>query len=55
MKKHRISDIFGGLAVLAVFAGCVEGLHGGVTQWTIGCLAVAFVFGWVSKKTEEAK
>ena len=55
MKKHRISDIFGGLAVLAVFAGCVEGLDGGVTLWTIGCLAVAFVLGWISKKTEGAR
>lgn len=55
MKKHRISDIFGGLAVLAVFAGCVEGLDGGVTLWTVCCLAAAFVFGWISKKMEVVK
>ena len=55
MKKNRISDILGTLCVAFVFAGCVEGLDGGVTIWTIICLAMAFCFGWLSKKTEEAK
>ena len=55
MKKHRISDILGGISVICVFAGCVEGPGGGLTSWTIICLAAAFCFGWLSKKTEEAK
>ena len=55
MKKNRISDILGVIAVIAVFAGCVEGLDGGVTLWTVGCLAVAGLFGWLSKKTEVVK
>lgn len=55
MKNDRTSNIFGTLAVFAVFAGCVEGLDGGLTLWTIGCLAAAFVFGWISKKTEVAE
>ena len=52
MKKNRISDLFGVIAVFCVFAGCVEGLDGGLTLWTVICLAVAFVSGWISKKTE---
>jgi hypothetical protein len=55
MKKNRISDILGVISVLCVFAGCVEGPDGGLTFWTIICLAAAFCFGWLSKKTEEAK
>ena len=55
MKKNRISDMLGVIAVIAVFAGCVEGLDGGVTLWTVGCLAVAGLFGWLSKKTEVAE
>ena len=55
MKKNRISDILGTLCVAFVFAGCVEGLDGGVTIWTVICLIVAGLLGWLSKKTEEAK
>ena len=55
MKKNRISDILGVISVICAFAGCVEGLDGGVTLWTIGCLAVAGIFGWISKKMEAAK
>ena len=55
MKENKISDILGVIAVVAVFAGCVEGLDGGVTIWTVGCLAVAGLFGWLSKKTEVVK
>ena len=54
-RTNKVSDLLGVIAVIAVFAGCVEGLDGGVTLWTIGCLAVAFLFGWLSKKTEAAK
>lgn len=55
MKKNRISDILGIICVAFVFAGCVEGLDGGVTIWTVFCLIMAGLFGWLSKKTEEAK
>ena len=55
MKKNRISDILGTLCVAFVFAGCVESLDGGVTIWTVICLIVAGLLGWISKKTEEAK
>lgn len=55
MKKNRISDILGVISVICVFAGCVEGPDGGVTSWTIICLAMAFCFGWLSKKTQVAE
>ena len=55
MKNNRISDILGVISVFCVFAGCVEGLDGGLTLWTVFCLAAAFCFGWLSKKTEEAR
>ena len=55
MKNNRISDILGVICVAFVFAGCVEGLDGGLTLWTVFCLAVAGLFGWLSKKTEVVK
>ena len=55
MKNQRVSDMLGVIAVIAIFAGCVEGLDGGLTLWTVGCLAVAGIFGWMSKKMEGAK
>jgi uncharacterized membrane protein len=55
MKKNRISDILGVISVVCVFAGCVEGPDGGLTLWTIFCLAMAFVFGLLSKKTQVAE
>ena len=55
MKKNRISDILGVMCVASVFAGCVVGHDGGVTIWNIICLALAGLFGWLSKKTEESK
>ena len=55
MKKNRISDIHGVISVICVFAGCVEGPDGGLTFWTLFCLAMAFVFGWISKKMEVVK
>ena len=54
-KSKRTSDILGVICVAAVFAGCVEGLDGGVTIWTVFCLAVAGLAGWLSKKTEVAE
>ena len=55
MKNNRISDILGVMCVASVFAGCVVGHDGGVTIWNIICLALAGLFGWLSKKTEESK
>ena len=53
MKPNRkLSDLFGVLAVIAVFAGCVEGLDGGPALWNVICLATAGLFGWLSKKME---
>ena len=54
-RNQKISDLLGVICVLAIFAGCVETIDGSVSLWTLGCLAVAGVFGWLSKKTEEAK
>jgi hypothetical protein len=50
--KKKLSDILGVIAVFAIFAGCVEGLDGGPTAWTVYCLAVAGLAGWGSKKLE---
>ena len=55
MKKKTISDILGVISVVAVFAGCVEGMDGGLTAWNIICLAVAGLSGWGSKRLEGAK
>ena len=51
-KNTKLSDACGVIAVFAVFAGCAEGLDGGPTWWTVLCLAVAGIFGLLSKKTE---
>ena len=53
--KKKISNILNGICVFAVFAGCVEGLDGGITAWTFVCLAIAGISGYVSKKMEEAR
>ena len=53
-KNQRLSDALGVICVAAIFAGCVEGLDGGVTAWTFICLAVAGIAGWLSKKTQIA-
>lgn len=53
MKPNKkLSDIFGVICVCAIFAGCAEGLDGGLTAWNVICLAVAGVTGWLSKKME---
>lgn len=54
-KNNKISDLFGVLCVFAIFAGCVEKLNGAVSWWTVGCLAVATVFGLISKATDEGR
>ena len=52
MSKQKLSDILGYICIIAVFAGCVEGLDGSLTWWTVGCLAVAGLCGWASKRME---
>ena len=54
-KNNKVSDLFGVICVFAIFAGGVERLDGGLSLWTIACLAVAVVAGLISKKTEEAQ
>ena len=55
MSRKKLSDILGVISVSSVFAGCVEGLDGSLTLWTIICLAVAAVCGYASKRLEEAR
>lgn len=50
MKRNTVSDILGAISVIAIFAGCVEGLDGSLTFWTIICLSVAAVCGYASKR-----
>lgn len=52
MNAKRISDILAVVCLVAIFAGCVEGLDGGPTLWTVFCLAVAGASGWAAKKLE---
>ena len=52
-KNNRVSDVFGVICVASIFAGCVEGLDGGLTYWTFICLVIAGITGWVSKRMEE--
>ena len=53
MKQNKkLSDTLGVICVILVFSGCVEGLDGGVTLWTPISLALAGLFGSLSKKTE---
>ena len=51
-KNQKLSDALGVICVLLIFSGCVEGLDGGITLWTPVSLALAGLFGWLSKKTE---
>lgn len=53
MKHKRLSTISGGLAIMFLFAGCVEGLDGGITLWNLISLGAAFAFGWLSKWFED--
>ena len=52
MKRTTLSNILGTISVFAIFAGCVEGLDGGLTAWTLICLAVAAVCGYASRRLE---
>lgn len=54
MDKKRISTIFGRISIVLVFTGCVEGIDGGLTAWTIICLVAALAAGLFSKKLDEA-
>ena len=53
MKHKRLSTITGGLAIMFLFAGCVEGLDGGITLWNFISLLLAFICGWISKWFED--
>lgn len=53
--RKKISKILGIICVVAVFAGCVEGLDGGLSSWNIICLSVAGLSGYLSKKMEVAR
>lgn len=52
MKRTTLRNILGTISVFAIFAGCVEGLDGSLTAWTLICLAVAAVFGYASMRLE---
>ena len=54
-RNQKISDLLGVICVAFVFAGCVVGHDGGPTIWNYVCLAMAGLFGWLSKKTETKK
>ena len=54
-KNNKISNLFGVISVVAIFAGCVERLDGGISWWTIACLAVAIATGLVSRATDEGR
>ena len=54
-QSQKLSDLLGVICVAFVFAGCVVGHDGGVTIWNIACLALAGLFGWLSKQTEVLK
>ena len=49
MGRKRLATITGGLAIMFLFAGCVEGLDGGITLWNFISLGAAFAFGYLSK------
>lgn len=51
-KRKTASDNLGAVSVFAIFAGCVEGLDGSLTAWTLICLAVAAVCGYASRRLE---
>ena len=53
MSRKRVSCILGGVSVALVFAGCVEGLDGGITLWNFISLLLAFICGWISKWFED--
>ena len=54
MKHKRLSTISGGLAIMFLFAGCVEGLDGGITLWNFISLGAAFALGYLSKKLDDS-
>ena len=47
--RKKLSTIAGGLAIMFIFAGCVEGLDGDITLWNLISLGAAFAFGYLSK------
>lgn len=54
MERHKkMMHIFGGLAIVFVFAACVEGKDGGITAWNFISLLFAFAFGYIAKWLDE--
>ena len=47
LKKYG-ATITGGLAIMFLFAGCVEGLDGGITLWNFISLAMGVSFSGAS-------
>lgn len=54
-KNNKMSNLFGVISVFAIFAGCVEKYDGGLSWWTVFCLAVALAAGLISKATDEGR
>ena len=54
-KNNKVSNLFGCICVFAIFAGCVEKLDGGLSWWTVICLAVETLAGFISKATDEGR
>ena len=52
-RRKKLMHIFGCLAIVFVFAGCVEGKDGGITGWNLISLLVAFIFGYIAKWLDE--
>ena len=53
--KKKLSTILGRIAIVAIFAGCVEAADGSITVWTFICLGVALISGLLSNKLEGAR
>lgn len=60
MERHKkMMHIFGGLAIVFLFAACVEGVEGvegedgGITAWNFISLLFAFAFGYIAKWLDE--
>ena len=50
-KSQKVSDAFGVICIIFIFAGCVEGLDGGPTSWNFISLGIAGIFGGLSLLT----
>lgn len=54
--KKKLSNLFGTICIVAVFAACIiTNKDGDPCKWNYICLAVAGISGWASKKMEVAR